>query len=173
MKKFRTIIFGLLIGYGFNHQVNAYTPPERSEFNRVELVSISLKPTVLVIRDEFGDTQTIRLIQGAKITSNGKDLKAKDLKTGDVFYIATKKVVSNIIVSDQVPSDGELDLHKVRPKLIEVTIDKNKLKQSTTQFLIAITLAGLGFIALILVFIIKSTKKSSKTDDEKSNRRSN
>ena len=173
MMNFKTIIFGLLIAYGFNHQVNADTQGERSIFNRVELLSISLKPTVLVIKDEFGDTQTIRLIQGAKITSNGKDLKAKDLKTGDVFYIATKKVVSNIIVSDQMPSEGELALHQVRPKLLEITVDKNKLEQSATQFLIVFTLAGLGFVTLILIIVMKSTKNSIGSDDEKRSRRSN
>lgn len=108
MKKIEKVILLGVIGIFLSYQANAEISIDRSEFIRVELLDIRIKPTVLVVRDEFDTTQTIRLLQGAKITSKGRSVKVENLKIGDVLFIATKRVLSNIIVSDQDPSVAEL-----------------------------------------------------------------
>lgn len=153
-------------------QTSANTLVDSPNFNQVELVSISLKPTVLVIRDQLDDTQTIRLARGAKITSNGKVVDVEQLAVGDVLYIATKEVISNIIVSNESPSEAERALHKVKPKLIEVTVDKDRLEQSAKQFYLTVSLLLIGLVVFILILITKTKKKNSAVDEVKKNRRS-
>lgn len=171
-KKRGTIFFVLVMTIMVATQTSANTLVDSPNFNQVELLSISLKPTVLVIRDQLDDTQTIRLAPGAKITSNGKVVDVEQLAVGDVLYIATKEVISNIIVSNKSPSEAERALHKIKPKLIEVTVDKDKLEQSAKQFYLTVILLLIGLVVFILILITQTKKKNSAADEVKKNRRS-
>ena len=154
------------------NQTSAKPLIDSPNFNQVELLSISLKPTVLVIRDQLDDTQTIRLARGAKITSNGKVVDVEQLAVGDVLYIATKEVISNIIVSNESPSGAERALHKVKPKLIEVAVDKDRFEQSAKQFYFIVSLLLIGLVVFILIFFTQTRKENNTIDEVIKNRRS-
>ena len=148
---------------------NAYAKDagEDLKFSRFELASVKQKPTVLVLIDTSNITHEIKLARGAKITSNGEVIKTQDLEEGDVLYIATRQVVSNIIVSEQNPIATELRLHKPGEKVFELEINSEKLEQTADQLFLVLGAAIFAIILLLITFAIKSSKKNSSPQNGK------